>query len=731
MSDAAVIDRFLIAIFDSDKEKTPADTMLHGNAEMPLNHLGYIVHYHDVRQGLPDLDTLDGVVAVISMLTYDLNNPADYFRWLKMASDKGLRVIIMGSFGGPLTPAALRSLDPVLQRMGLELTGGYVSDTLSSRSVVEDRALIGYEATVDPLPAPHVVVHRAGTAANVALEYETETVSGRVRSVLAATGPGGGYVASGYFLHFGNDGDSKRWIVDPFLFFRRALATRPFPVPDTTTLAGRRLYFSHVDGEGWNNPSLADNHRDKAALAARVMLDALIRPYPDLPVTVGFVQSAGDDRLAGGKAARQVARDIFALPQVEVASHTATQPLVWGFFEHYRREDELKLVSGDDAGFGERLRRLVGLGPDEAERMKRTHVAGNNNLPRVYVQAPYDTHEEVIGALQKVESLAPRGKAAALYQWSGDARPYEAAVKASREAGVRNMNGGSTRFDALFPSIAYIAPLARQVGAERQIYAVGGDENLYTDFWTRHFYGQRAVIATFQRTGNPVRLRGMNLHYHAYSAERTASVAALRAVLDEVRGQAVIPIEASSYAAIADGFFSTRIRQVGALEWQVDNRDGLNTVRFDDMTSFDADIAASAGVLGTTRHGGSLYVALDPSTRQADIRLRKVADPYPQRGSAKDMNEAGLSESRWRIWDLTRTACGMAFSTRGYGIGEFAWYGLPARRAVRVSARRERTVLADTIVQSRDDGSLSFTLPIDGIAPMTVDVNCVPQGRSQ
>lgn len=724
------VDRTLLGIFDSRHEETPAHSQLHLNAEMPLNHLGFIVRYHDIRQGLPEPAALDGVIAVISMLTYDFEESAGYFRWLGQVSEQGLKVIVLGGFGGPLTPAARRSLNRVMQRMGLSVADGYVPNTLTSRPVTIDRALIGYEASINPVPPPHVVVTRNGRGADVALEYETDTVAGPVRSVLAATGPGGGYVASGYFVHYDAGLDSRRWIIDPFRFFRQALAAPPFPVPDTTTVAGRRLYFSHVDGDGWNNLSQAENHREPPTLSSRVMLDELIAPYPDLPVSVGFVMSDGDDVLGGGEEARDVARAIFALPQVEVASHTHTHPFIWGFFEHYRRAAELELMAreqpADGIALGERLREAIGLGSGESARARRRYVAGNNHLPRAYLRDEYDTEKEIGEALRGLEALAPPGKKAALYQWSGNTRPYEAAVRATREAGVRNMNGGDTRFDAQFPSVAYIAPLSRTVGAERQIYAVNSNENLYTDLWTRRFYGQRMVKETFERTGEPVRLRGINLYYHTYSAERTASVTALTAVLDWVRNQNIIPIEASAYAAIADGFFSTRITQTGALEWLVEERDGLHTVRFDGMADHEPDLAAGGGVMGSTRHGGALYVALDPSVARAVVRLRPLSEKTP----ARDMAEAGLAESRWRIWSLERQPCGLAFSTRGYGPGSFSWRDLPAR-AMKVSARRGSAVLAERVVRPDADGSLYFDLAIDGIEPVLVEMACTEDRHSQ
>ena len=65
-----------------------------------------------------------------------------------------------------------------------------------------------------------------------------------------------------------------------------AFATDDLPKPDTTTLAGRRIYYSHIDGDGWRNVSLADEYAGHQVISARVILEEAIRPFPDLPVTV-------------------------------------------------------------------------------------------------------------------------------------------------------------------------------------------------------------------------------------------------------------------------------------------------------------------------------------------------------------------------------------------------------------------------------------------------------------
>ena len=52
------------------------------------------------------------------------------------------------------------------------------------------------------------------------------------------------------------------------------------------------------------------------------------------------------------------------------------------------------------------------------------------------------------------------------------------------------------------------------------------NENVYTNDWTGPFYGFRDVIDTFRMTGEPRRLKPINLYYHTYSASKVAALKA-------------------------------------------------------------------------------------------------------------------------------------------------------------------------------------------------------------
>src|SRR5204863_2703619 len=99
--------------------------------------------------------------------------------------------------------------------------------------------------------------------------------------------------------------------------------------------------------------------------------------------------------------------------------------------------------------------------------------------PRAYSEFPFDLDQEVRGAIVAAEELAPEGKQGTLYLWSGGAEPFEEAIARTRRLGLRNLNGGDSRFDPDYPSITYLAPISRTAGTQRQIYAGNANDYIY------------------------------------------------------------------------------------------------------------------------------------------------------------------------------------------------------------------------------------------------------------
>ena len=234
-------------------------------------------------------------------------------------------------------------------------------------------------------------------------------------------------------------------------------------------------------------------------------------------------------------------------------------------------------------------------------------------------------------------------------------------------------------------------------------------------FWVQQFAGNGA------EQDSPRRLKGFNVYYHAFSAERLASLNAVKANLDAARKMELTPITTSHFAAIADGFFTTRIATLPARRWSVSERGALNTVRFDDAEGLEVDFQESQGVLGETRHAGSLYVALDAKAPNAIVAVR-------DRNSARDssLSRPVLSKSRWLADNLSyKTACSFSYDAQGFGGGPHIWRtGKQAHYLVTVT--RENEEVWDAEAESSNDGMLKIDFPDIAIEPVHIQIDCQP-----
>jgi hypothetical protein len=495
-------------------------------------------------------------------------------------------------------------------------------------------------------------------------------------------------------------------------------------VPDVTTVSGRRLYFSQIDGDGWNNVSEVEHYREAQTLSSEVIARETIEAYPDLPVSVGLIAGDALPMLGGIPEAARVARRLFALPNVEVASHTHSHPYNWSFYENYDRRAEEQRVNAyrpPDQPMRERITAalLRAAGKEVPPSRFDKYVAGSDDLPRTYLRKPFNLDVEVQGALKFSEQLAPKGKSAKLYLWSGDATPFEAAVRATRAAGVRNLNGGDSRLDNEYPSVAYVPPIARPVGKERQIYAVNSNENTYTNEWNGPYGGQLMLEYTLANTDRPRRLKGFDLYYHMYSGEKQAALTTVKHFLDIARTSEVTPISASHYAAIADDFFGVTLEQVGFFSWAVSNRGALQTVRFDGAAEFDVDLAASTGVLGANRHEGALYVTLDAAVDRAVVTLRSRSEAAV--GTSGPL--LSLVHSRWRLSARKLEHCGLTVEAEGFGPGEMLWQ-TRSGQTFAISAERHGRTPAQQVGTADASGRLGISLDTSAIEPLTIRLSC-------
>jgi hypothetical protein len=725
---AESVRREIMAFYDSREEARPDLTRIHRFAEMPLNYFGLVLTYWDINAGWPSVERAASARGMITW--FRRAQPSAFYAWAQQVVARGTRMVVIGNSGLPSLTTPLADVNKLFREIGFGLSGAGVDLTHGTRILQRD-ALIGYERPLDPVLPPFPIVGTFGhdVSSHLVLEHRTGDLT--LASSVVLTSNGGGYAANGYFVYEEPVTGRTKWIVDPFAFFRKAFGVESAPIPDVTTLSGRRMWFSHIDGDGWNNVTGVEAYRDKQTIAATVVLRELIAPYPDLPVAVGVIGADVDERYATPEAARQAARELFALPQVEVATHTYTHPYQWSFFENYDRRLEERLIGPDETEWrsvlGDRVRKLArSLFPGLVR--KTSDVAEGKFVeedpPRAYSQFPFDLDQEVRGAITIAEEHAPEGKRGTLYLWSGGADPFEAAIARTRRLGLRNLNGGDSRYDADYPSISYLSAISRLAGAERQIYAANANDFIYTTDGGGRDHGFLHLEATIKSTENPRRLKPINVYYHMYAGEKTAQLEAVRHHLDAARQALVTPVAASHYAAIADAFFDTQISSLGELSWLVQNRGALQTVRFDDVADLTVDFARSVGVIGQRRKGNSLYVALDEA--RADVIVALGRDT-PSAGTQVPF----LIDGRWTFRDLRRRDCGFNVIARGYGTGQMNWGGLRPG-SYQITAFDDKDQSWEEVADVGDDGVLALTVDADALNnPVTIEVDCLDPGSQR
>ncbi len=708
--------REVLALYDSAVLPIAASD-IHRNLEMPLNHLGLVVRYHDIKDPLPDPASLSSVLGVVTWFRGGgVPEPDRFLTWGLALMDAGKRFVVLGDLPFQMDKAELPASRPLLlrflARLGLGGSLNFIQPTHAYKLVLKDRSMVEFEQPLTGRlpPFPQVVPISPRARSFLVARRGDDPAS---ESHLVVVTEQGGFAANGYDLFISLNDNSRSWVINPFAFLEQALGLDGLPRPDVTTLGGRRIYFSHIDGDGWNNVTEIPAYGQRPTLAAEVVLKEAIAPYPDLPVTVGVIAADVDEDWAGLPESGRVLRELLALPQVEPGSHTYTHPFDWGFFADYSAEKEKPFLAKyrSEKGAAYKHTDVAESAPDDFNK--------DYGVPRAFLDKPFDLDHEMAGSARLIERFAPPGKQVGLVQWSGDTLPFAAAIDAAERAGLANMNGGDTRYDRKYPSVAWISPVGRPVNGKRQIYAAASNENTYTELWSANFFGFRFLQDTLRNTDSPVRLKPANIYYHMYSGEKLASIRALRSNLDFIRSQEVAPISATQYARLAQGFYSTRLVPLGPRRWRVEDRGDLQTIRFDRAADLVVDMATAKGVLGMRHYQGSLYVALDPAHKAPEFALagRSPLDGPP----------AGprpwLEQARWPVQELRPLGKGgIAFRAKGFGPGEMVWQASPGASftaLVKDAGGAERARLA---VTADGDGRLALTLPGDGIGGVSVEL---------
>lgn len=547
-----VMPRRVMILYD----KRPTEQLVQHDAHLlgatPLNWMGYVPEYYDVRQPLPEFELAGRYAGIVTWFNEVSPHAERAWGWLDRQIAGGTRVAVFGAFG--FAPERAR-----LQKLGLE--PGAWPGVPAALAVRTRDPIMGMEI------AP--IADRRSFSALRAVRGEpllTLAAEGGATMDAAAFTDWGGYALTPYHVMTLPGAVSRRWVVDPFAFLARALALPELPVPDPTTESGRRLLLVHVDGDGF--PSRAE--RPGAPIAASVMLDEVLARYR-VPHTVSVIEGEIGKRglyAERAEALEAVARRIFALPHVEPASHSLSHPFRW------QRP-----------------------APAPGERDYTYQL----DLPSY----SYDPREEIAGSAAYIDKvLAPPGKRTRVFLWTGDCNPDEVPLEAAAAAGMLNMNGGDTLITRADPTLTIVAPLGVPRGRHFQVYAPNQNENVYTRLWRGRYYGYERAIETFELTESPRRLKPVNIYYHTYSATKTASLVALHKVYAWALAQPLHPVYASEYIErVLD--FNRAVVARGEDGWRVRGLERLRTLRAPRSMG-----APQGDVAGYAVHGEQMYLLL-------------------------------------------------------------------------------------------------------------------------
>lgn len=714
---AAALARKILVLYDSTYDKETTFMPVHQIAEMPLNHLGLIAEYRDINRDLPQLNEMQDVRGILTWFRSDaMVDPNGFLAWAEMVIGAGKKFVVIGDlsvrrdFHNRLTP--LSSINRFWSQLGLKSEDDWQHITYDWAIQYKDPAMVEYErAAFGVLPhfqrmkkidsrAKSYLVIRRGNDPSTGIH-------------LVVVNQHGGYVAGGY-MHFSTtESHGRLWYVNPFEFFRVAFGTDDLPKPDTTTLSGRRIFYSHVDGDGWRNVTEIMPYKKDRMLTPEVLLREVVDAFPDLPLTVAPIAGDLDPAWHGTRESLQVAREIFARANVEAGTHTYAHPLDWSAFEPGRLSSSRTPIKS--ASMVTLLARLFDLSPRPLS--DAAGAASRYEQPITYADKPFDLRREIRGSVEVINRLLPQGKKVEVVQWSGDTLPFEAAVAETRAAGLRNLNGGDTRFDREYQSYGWVSPLGRQIGSQRQIYASNSNENTYTDLWSDRFFGFRYLIRTIQNTETPARIKPFNIYYHMYSGEKFSSLKAVIENYRYARTQEIAPITASNYAAIADGFFTAEIEPLGDRQWRITNRQSLQTVRFDNATLRAVDFTRSSGVLGHRHHQGSLYVSLDPADQAPVIALRALE----KAGQIPAAETPYLVHGRWQLSDFAAGPATFKFDAHGFGGGELV-FRVPMEGTYTIDVREASGARWVRRITAAADGLLRMNLGGNGLQGVHVEV---------
>ncbi len=558
-----------------------------------LEHLGYIPVYRELMEQCPQFDCpvqskqYAGIVLWVD--TADSKN-IPILKWVKTQIDRKVPTLFLHGFGVP--PDA-----SIIKELGLA-TASVKSTNTNLKVTHQDPHYIGQE--IAPTLSPYDFFPICAQSGDVLLRLESDA---QQTEDAVAIMPWGGYALNPFFITFLPNMQAS-WVINPFEFVSAALRLKTFPIPDTTTENGRRLFSVHVDGDGFANPARwLGGH-----IAAVELRDKILKRFR-IPSSVSVItgeispQGMNPDRSAY---LMKVARSIFALPWVESASHSFSHPFLW-------------VTKGQKEGSS----------------------IGEENFSLEIPNYQFNAYAEITGSVAFINQyLAPANRPCRLFFWSGMANPSAQQVAIADEGGLLNINGlNDTSISNHSHSLTAVRPLGLKRGNGYQIFAPIEMDFSYINQFSGPLYGFKKVIETWELTNQPRRLKPMDIYYHIYAAGYPAMLKALVEVYQWAMKQKTMPIYISEYIQKGRDFYHIQMNQ-SPKGWSITSNGELREFRSSPTLGYP-DLEHSENVIGFNEFNHERYIHLGPGP----VALIKYKNNMPTTPYLVDAN------ARIIFWD--------------------------------------------------------------------------------
>lgn len=599
----------------------------HRFLEMPINYMGYVADYADVREPLPEGVARDRYAGVVSWFggAVPEMRAKSVRQWLANQVQQGMPLLVLNTLG----LSQDRTMSAALGTRSTE-----AAPVFPLRRA-EQAPLMGFE--IPPAEPAHdyegwEFTPQMAKGSRELLSFDDKR--GR-RFVSAAITPWGGFALMPYVVVSMPGTDQSRWVIDPFALLREALRLKDFPAPDVSTENGRRLLLAHVDGDGF--PSRAE--LPGTPFAGEVLRREILERYK-IPHTISVIEAEVSPQGLYPQWAEQlegIAKRIFAMPHVEIASHSYSHPFFW---------EPGAAPDGDDS----------------KEVNLNLHIPGYQ----------MDMNREINGSVDYIRKrLAPPGKPVDVFLWTGNTAPSAEALAISDAAGLLNMNGGDTAITRSNPSLTEVRSWGLRKGGHLQIYAPVTNENIYTNLWHGPFYGFERVIETFEMTEAPRRLKAVDIYYHSYSASKQASIKALHRIYQWALAQRLNPVYSSEYIRKVQDFYEFAIGR-DAQGWRLRGPGQLRTLRMPPGMALPS-MAASSGIAGYAKGADGSYLHLAGSAGYLVQQTQQDAAGAAAHAARPYLVDANARLTQW----LAQADGGVRFALQGHVPLELRMY-LPA-----------------------------------------------------